>query len=892
MSWRQWFSDRGLDELCLLSNEGFLERTWAPSEGDRDAAFALYTELRSRITTQVLNYQDGDEASALESVYRIFALTREIIHRHGRGCRHFAQFSLLVLNRQIRPFTARWHRKQVQGQLASQFNKHAFRTELQILQGELQRFVEALGWLAEGKDYCPAETPPTPPTAPSVTPTDHTTAQPDDSPPTMAGPQPPDAAHLLDLGQILTLESKDILARRARLECNAFATEGQENDTCFGADDRVGLAFSGGGIRSATFSLGVVQTLARRSILRDVDYLSTVSGGGYLGSFLSSYLSHITHPAHSPLTTQPPGGNESAALRHLRNHSKYLLGQQHYNLWQDLGGALLGIVQHLLCLLPVVLVPLLILAAVARQSWVQALVAVVLVVVLPALLLYLVFSPGARRLLDTSRELPPIWRSPPLLGLGMVVGAALLAILGLILSPTVLALTQSLLPLLLALPALPVLGALLALASQRQGIQKLAGVILGATAPLALLGLYVGLGTLLFHPGAASNWLGFGAGWLWLLLVVLGAAGMVLGAGININETGLHDYYRRHLERCYLLSPDPDGCPRPNRDPRLSALSPPDGIAPYHLINTTANFPGSKNLELRGRQGDFFVLSKYACGSALTGYIPTRTLEKRVPGLHLGVAMAVSGAALSPRMGSFTVAGAVSLLTLLNLRLGYWLPNPGAHQQNHPDTPNAWNLWRELRGNMAETDPLVNLSDGAHIENLALYELLRRRCRLIIAVDAESDPAIRCGSLLKLIRYASIDLGTTIEIQLDDLRPDEQGHSREHAALGLIHYDDGSRGHLLYIKPTLLGDEAPTLLDYRQRHPVFPHESTADQLFGEDQFEAYRALGERVADQLFRAQLLHPLVCRSLISADGRKLNAKLWLTALEASLLPMELGR
>jgi hypothetical protein len=56
----------------------------------------------------------------------------------------------------------------------------------------------------------------------------------------------------------------------------------------------VGLALSGGGIRSATFNLGLLQGLVKQGILRYCDYLSTVSGGGYIGSCLSSLLGVIT----------------------------------------------------------------------------------------------------------------------------------------------------------------------------------------------------------------------------------------------------------------------------------------------------------------------------------------------------------------------------------------------------------------------------------------------------------------------------------------------------------------------------------------------------------------------------------------------------------------------
>src|SRR6202035_1281987 len=97
------------------------------------------------------------------------------------------------------------------------------------------------------------------------------------------------------------------------------------------------LAISGGGIRSATFALGVLAALARRNLLYQFDYLSTVSGGGYLGSFLTTFLSASDLPADGAPTTESVriglgrddlpfkrDDGEAAALRHVRHHSKYL----------------------------------------------------------------------------------------------------------------------------------------------------------------------------------------------------------------------------------------------------------------------------------------------------------------------------------------------------------------------------------------------------------------------------------------------------------------------------------------------------------------------------------------------------------------------------------------
>ena len=86
-----------------------------------------------------------------------------------------------------------------------------------------------------------------------------------------------------------------------------------------------GLAFSGGGIRSATFGLGVVQALAKHKVLRLVDYLSTVSGGGYIGSCLSSLLNtpHADCDSNFPLRREV-GVEEAPGVRHLRNSGHYL----------------------------------------------------------------------------------------------------------------------------------------------------------------------------------------------------------------------------------------------------------------------------------------------------------------------------------------------------------------------------------------------------------------------------------------------------------------------------------------------------------------------------------------------------------------------------------------
>jgi hypothetical protein len=144
----------------------------------------------------------------------------------------------------------------------------------------------------------------------------------------------------------------------------------------------------------------------------------------------------------------------------------------------------------------------------------------------------------------------------------------------------------------------------------------------------------------------------------------------------------------------------------------------------------------------------------------------------------------------------------------------------------------------------------VNVSDGGHLENLGVYELLRRRCRLIIAVDGECDPLLRFGSLVQLVRFALIDMGVKISIDLDAVRLGPDGRSRAHWALATIDYGRGEVGHLVYVKSSMTGDENEYVRDYRSHYPLFPHEPTTDQFFDETQFEVYRALGHHIATRV------------------------------------------
>jgi hypothetical protein len=128
------------------------EMEWKPSDPDKAAAWDLYVELLTRITTQPLPDEAGVEQTALDSVHALFGLTRQTLRTHGRGCIQFARIAIVVLNQIVRPFTSKWHRKSQQGAFVSPEQCRQFRNELQTLQTQLRNYTGLLAKLADVED--------------------------------------------------------------------------------------------------------------------------------------------------------------------------------------------------------------------------------------------------------------------------------------------------------------------------------------------------------------------------------------------------------------------------------------------------------------------------------------------------------------------------------------------------------------------------------------------------------------------------------------------------------------------------------------------------------------------------------------------------------------------
>lgn len=347
----------------------------------------------------------------------------------------------------------------------------------------------------------------------------------------------------------------------------------------------------------------------------------------------------------------------------------------------------------------------------------------------------------------------------------------------------------------------------------------------------------------------------------------------VIGAWLFLTPNGnsLHRLYRDRLSKAFLFDPGKvrhlkSGEHRLLDPPALDALQFSDlhpAHGPLHLVNAALNIQGSKYVNQRGRNADFFQFSPVYCGSASTGYIRTDMLEAVCPAVDLATAMAVSGAAASSNMGSKTRRSFSPTLALLNIRLGYWMKNPRAFEGKRETR--TWRDWlepyllEEMLGLLTENSAQVYLTDGGHIENLGLYELLRRRCARIIVLDAEADPQFAFRSLIEAQRYARIDLGIRLHLPWQQIQASAlalnadvaakrrsdplQSPHRTHIARGTIEYGPGEEGEIIYIKSSLTGDENDYILDYKARYPDFPHQTTGDQMFSEEQFECYRALG-------------------------------------------------
>ena len=366
------------------------------------------------------------------------------------------------------------------------------------------------------------------------------------------------------------------------------------------------------------------------------------------------------------------------------------------------------------------------------------------------------------------------------------------------------------------------------------------------------------------------------AGWgpVLITLAALIVVTCLLAWRVDINEFSMHHFYRNRLIRCYLGASHLRDAQAftgfdSTDDFPLADLAGPNFTGPYPLINATLNLERGEDLAWQQRKGASFIFTPKFCGYQISGRLAARgDARPEVPeslavhgyratthyaypgagGISLGTAMAISGAAASPNEGYHSSPATAFLMTLFDVRLGWWLSNPARKKYDRSAPKFALiHLMLELFGMASQKRNFVYLSDGGHFENLGIYELVRRRCRYIIACDADQDAGLTFEDLGNAIRKCRADMGIDIDIDVDSIRRQPTGLSRSHCAVGTIHYEviekGATSGTLVYIKASLTGDETADVLSYQSRQADFPHQSTADQWYDESRFESYRKLG-------------------------------------------------
>ncbi|WP_205748314.1 patatin-like phospholipase family protein [Dyadobacter bucti] len=353
------------------------------------------------------------------------------------------------------------------------------------------------------------------------------------------------------------------------------------------------------------------------------------------------------------------------------------------------------------------------------------------------------------------------------------------------------------------------------------------------------------------------------------IIIVIFAVTFLLSWRAGVNEFSLHHFYRNRLVRAYLgasrrqvsrskTANSFTGFDKAD-DTKLDQFTfEKEYTGPYPIINTALNASVVSELDRQDRKAESFIFTPFYTGFDFSstrsaafnkngifhyGYRPTAEFAN---GPTIGTAMAISGAAVNPNMGYHSSSLTAFLLTVFNVRLGWWIGNPRLKTWKKPEPPSGLAyIVKDLIGKSDVDSNYVNLSDGGHFDNMGLYELIRRRCSTIILGDAEEDSGATCEGLANAIRRCRIDFGVEITIKTDGITVKDEltKFSKAHIAEGDIKYPEGWTGKLIYIKSALTGDESTDIREYNLQNPAFPQQSTGDQFFDEAQFESYRKLG-------------------------------------------------
>lgn len=367
---------------------------------------------------------------------------------------------------------------------------------------------------------------------------------------------------------------------------------------------------------------------------------------------------------------------------------------------------------------------------------------------------------------------------------------------------------------------------------------------------------------------------------------------IILGFFLNPNALSFHRYYRKQLADLFLRFSGK------HKNMLLKDLfnaesdQQRDYIGPYPLINTCLNLqaPTGDDKFKGSKASDYFLLSPLFCGSKLTAYVPTSAYWDYRK-MTMPAAVTISAAAVNPGLGIYSNPVLSALMTIFNFRLGFWISNPLILKRSYAIVWWPIYFFKELFGRIGTDNKLVNISDGGHIENLGVYELLRRGCRLIISVDAGSDKAYTFFDLNNLLIRARNELGYEIRFRSDQ-QPEEvitprpsSVYSKQRFAIAdiyqhwvdektidpetgkecsnIVNHDKPIKtGTFIYVKSSVTAPHGKPFLSekedplkygtykYKIYHPDFPHESTSDQFFDPIQWESYYQLGQFIGSDI------------------------------------------
>lgn len=719
---------------------------------------------------------------------------------------------------------------------------------------------------------------------------------------------------------------------------------GEENASKYRNDGSFALALSGGGVRSSTFNLGLLQALERCHILKDIDYLSTVSGGGYIGSSLTWFMSR---DGKFPFGTTRTDNNQESGNRvsWLRDHGSYLAPGDGLSIWSFFASLLSAMFKNI-AIIFLFFISIFMILTISFASYMGMIIALSMFVGLMVLtwkVLPLKILQNKKILYIFASIILFLWVFYDFLspldqanGFTFILATGYFYMMLLVLYTLFeIKSTYSFInernwkviqgDLLMYGSFFILLGLLTytygfqyseegrdfeelyaALISGRDFKELYAALISGSSGLVIILGALKKFtnnrykSVLLF---TGVNLLVVGLIWVFYILAIylsailyyhliiilefylvnyefyLGnyysdAAVIIIAVTavivlfllyrymdlMDVNYTSMHRFYKNRLKEAFMPGTD-------DTDISKSYLCNLDTLqSPYHIINTTVNTSNSKKVKLKGRGGDNFIFSPLVSGSNVTGYIETKKYEGGT--IDLATAMTVSGAAVSPHTSIVRSKAISFLLTLFNIRLGYWIQNPSFFgKKNKFDSAGFYHfsmLFRELFGKaLDETKKYLLLTDGGHFENLALYELVRRKCRYIIVSDAGADPDRTFGDLGSVIEKVRVDFGAKIDINTMPMHPKGKKHLSNQAFVhGTIEYKDGTLADLIYINTVMIRELPEDLYTYAKTNPQFPDESTSDQFFDEKQFEAYRELGYQIGYKM----------CQEMSHADFRQI--------------------